>query len=330
MDRRLVLPLVGAACGAVGFGLAALLQGPPEPTPAPPPEAVATPPSDQVVPGDAPPPTRSAVWLVQRLPDGLRPLDPQSPEEQAALSLVYDWVYYRSAPQENDADEADADGAWRSRVVQRWTEQEDGTGRWVELALRPDLAWHDGQPVTAGDLCFTVIERAVRTALHGPRRCAVKDTHTARVQLAAIDGDPRAALAFPLLPAHLREQLAPADRPEEIHRQPVGSGPYRAQVGRRTLRLQWAGVPHHAPALASIDWMEAGDPEVAWRTMLAGGADAVFGLSLPFEAEVLAAGGAFTDGGPLGRIAWLDPDDALTPGPDAPLADLDGAEPPGG
>ena len=48
----------------------------------------------------------------------------------------------------------DADGAPRGELARSWETTPDGK-TWT-FHLRPDAHWHDGEPVTAADVVFTV------------------------------------------------------------------------------------------------------------------------------------------------------------------------------
>lgn len=47
-------------------------------------------------------------------------------------------------------------GAVRPWAAEEWEFEERGSGTVATVTLRPDLLWHDGEPLTAGDVVFTV------------------------------------------------------------------------------------------------------------------------------------------------------------------------------
>ncbi|MCB9779400.1 MAG: hypothetical protein H6742_12610 [Alphaproteobacteria bacterium] len=301
MDQRITLPaslLVGCTAGFfLGRGSAS------SPAPPAPPAPAAD--SDLVEAGASSSPDRQT-WIVPGdAPTALRPLAPASPAEAALLSLVYDWVYYR-----------DADGHWQSRVIEDWAREGDQ----VLLTLRDDLQWHDGQPVTALDLCTSLSARALHSPLPAPSRCFRRDDLHAEVDIPDLGADWRLALAAPLLPAHI--DGIDGATPIDAHRDPVGSGPYRARVGRRGLRFEAAPSAHHAPRLARIDVQGGGDPVVSVFTLTGGHADVLLGAPAAWQDRLDDAGAALSDGHALGRIAWADATDATSLSPDAAFADV--------
>lgn len=73
----------------------------------------------------------------------INPLYAETDAEQAASKLVYDSLF--SYDQTNNL---------RGDLATKWTMNEDGTI--YDIELRKNTKWHDGQPVTADDVIFTV------------------------------------------------------------------------------------------------------------------------------------------------------------------------------
>ena len=78
------------------------------------------------------------------LPSTLNPLYASSMSDHRSQELVFDRLYFHDAIN-NDL---------KSRVVQKFEMVDDGRG--VKLTLVPGIKWHDGKPLTAKDVCFTV------------------------------------------------------------------------------------------------------------------------------------------------------------------------------
>ncbi len=125
----------------------------------------------------------------------------------------------------------DAAGNPRPALASSWTTSDDGA-TWT-FRLRSDAVWHDGSPVTAGDVAFTVATLQ-DPAYHGPGAGS-----WAGVTVTAVDeGTVRFALdppiggfidlaTQPIAPAHLLADTAPGSMAGDPFGQaPVGSGPY--------------------------------------------------------------------------------------------------------
>jgi peptide/nickel transport system substrate-binding protein len=109
----------------------------------------------------------------------------------------------------------------------------DDAGKVWTFTIRDDAVWHDGQPVTAEDVVFTV------EALKSPDAAGAGAAAWADVTAEAVDnktvrltfgmpiGGVLAAATQPLLPAHLLADVPFADlATSDFARLPVGSGPF--------------------------------------------------------------------------------------------------------
>ena len=133
----------------------------------------------------------------------------------------------------------DPRGAVRSRrarqLPQRHRRGLVGDNALVTLTLAK-RKWHDGRPLVAADVCATITRvRAVDrptpyTAAANAQiaDCSAADPKgsTVRITLVKPMSEPRAALVFPLVPAH-RSDWAGAGPQSTI--QPIGLGPYAAE-----------------------------------------------------------------------------------------------------
>ncbi len=129
----------------------------------------------------------------------------------------------------------DSRGMPQGALAESWGISQDGTI--YNLALRQGVTWHDGQPLTAEDVVFTV-EQMRNAALPVP--ADVRDFWS-EVEVEAL-GDGRTVqfrlpepfapfldyLTFGVLPRHLWGNLKPEAIPDApLNLQPVGCGPYR-------------------------------------------------------------------------------------------------------
>ncbi len=170
-----------------------------------------------------------AVACTAALPESLDPF--VSPDLSAAdlrLLLYTPLVLFDSA------------GGIRPYLAREW-EWHDGQTRLV-FRLRTDVRWHDGRPVTAGDVAWTV--RAAGDSsytysswadMNAVRDVVARDSATVEVTF----DEPFVAglepfVQLPILPQHLVGQVRAAEFARApYHREPVGSGPFRF-AGRTT------------------------------------------------------------------------------------------------
>jgi peptide/nickel transport system substrate-binding protein len=129
----------------------------------------------------------------------------------------------------------------RPYLAESWTLDDDGRGATIQL--RPDMRWHDGEPVTAHDVAFTY-RRAMDPAtafpnsgwfaFYDPEAIEVIDDHTLRFGFEphAETLDPWASLS--IMPEHLLGDVAPeALREHPFGTEcPVGAGPYLFEAYR--------------------------------------------------------------------------------------------------
>lgn len=113
----------------------------------------------------------------------------------------------------------------------QWLDEE----KTLEVRLRNDARFHDGQPVTADDVTFTY--EAIRNpAWRSPLLSTFRDVHVVRVDERTVQFQlPKAdplflnELTVGILPAHLWSDIAPTNAHlADANLKPVGSGPYRA------------------------------------------------------------------------------------------------------
>ena len=136
-------------------------------------------------------------------------------------------------------------------IVERWEMDPDGTS--VTLYVRKDAAWHDGEPVTAGDIKWTYESHMnPRTKSRAVQRLAmikgadafaegtadsvegivIVDDHTVRFDMAFPTGQFIPAAGQNILPEHILGKIAPEDLDDHDFfvglsgNKPIGSGPW--------------------------------------------------------------------------------------------------------
>jgi peptide/nickel transport system substrate-binding protein len=110
----------------------------------------------------------------------------------------------------------------------------DESGRIWTFHLRPDERWQDGEPITAGDVAFT-IDVLSNPAYTGPGgeswrdvSAEIIDERTVALHLTTPLGGFLQAATQPIAPAHVLDGVAPdAIADDAFGQQPVASGPFR-------------------------------------------------------------------------------------------------------
>ncbi len=154
------------------------------------------------------------------------------------LNPLLDW----NNPADRDVDRLlfsglvrfDERGLPRADLAESWGVTPDGTV--YNFAIRPNAVWHDGQPVTADDILFT-IETMKGAGSFYPQD--VKDLWGTVSVTKLNDKNIKFTLTEPyvpfmdyltfgVLPKHLLESIPPEQIPNaEFNIKPVGSGPYK-------------------------------------------------------------------------------------------------------
>jgi peptide/nickel transport system substrate-binding protein len=144
----------------------------------------------------------------------------------------------------------------RPRLAESYEHSEDRLT--VTFRLRPGVRWHDGRPVTAEDVVFSVAQArdpAVENRTFAPLfRDVVSveavDEGTVRARYARATPDALEAWRLPIIPQHLAERGAEL-LTGAFARQPVGCGPFRFVRYRPGEEIvleanddYWDGRPH--------------------------------------------------------------------------------------
>jgi peptide/nickel transport system substrate-binding protein len=286
-NRRLFWASVAAAAAILallaGCDIAA---GPRADATAAPPTATAAPPTATPLPRGGNLPVRLAADVPE-----LRPWQPRTRGEEQLSGLLYSGLMrlddrLRPVPD----------------LAEGWEATPDG--RTITFTLRSGLSWHDGDPLDAADVLFTlermralpVTTSALLADLRYIGGATAPATNTVVLTLTSRFAPIFAALALPVLPSHLL-----ADR--DVGRlnfwdAPVGSGPFKLaerRPGESVVLERFEGFHRGAPLLDRVAFVVAPDPAVA-ADALASGQLLLAELPWGAERERIAATAGITVG----------------------------------
>lgn len=231
-------------------------------------DPLAFPPLPPMAPGEA-------VEVFDQLPNTLHPLYPQNEADVRSHRLVWQPLFHRSA----------ITSEVRSDLVA--SDRMEGSALVVDL--KPGQVFHDGHPISAEDVCFsvrTVLDPAHPTRLRFRERgdltgCEVRGPLTAAIQLRAPLPDARIRAAVPVLPAHAFDP----DPSSDVAVRPIGSGPYKAVRGRRSTQFTAVAPDAGMPDMVMRD---GGDPLVQVRSIVRGAVHGIVEVPPELRAEIAA------------------------------------------
>lgn len=155
--------------------------------------------------------------------DTLNPLYASTSPERSASRLIFSSLV-----------DYDLKSKVKSDLALTW--KPDADGKVYTVTLRTDAQWHDGEPVTADDVVFTVnlmknpLARS-QQYFDGTWRgisVAKVDAHTVTFTLPSPYAPFPHALTFGVLPEHVLKDISPARlRESSFNRAPIGSGPFK-------------------------------------------------------------------------------------------------------
>lgn len=216
------------------------------------------------------PPTSTPIPTATPLPQGgnltialeqgiplLQPWRPRSRNEEQVISLLYRGLMRLDEQLRPEPD-----------VAETWNASADG--RIVTFTLRSDVTWHDGQPLDAVDVHFTLdrmqalpfTTTALLADLQHIAAISTPDSHTVVLSLTERYSPLLAELTLPILPRHLLEN-------EEIGNVnfwdiPVGCGPFQfdqRERGASIVLSRYSGYYGGEPLLERVVFVGASDVE---------------------------------------------------------------------
>ena len=242
--------------------------------------------------------------LADREPDDLNPLTFDSNPAYQAVHLMFRALARRDSTLSNYAPD----------LAESWTLGPDST---LTLKLRTDARWHDGKPVTADDVVFT-IERQKDPATASPRQGDVAaiasatavDSSTVRLQLTR-GGlyTVNAILEVVPVPKHLLAGITPEKtRGSPFGRNPVGNGFYRFgrwDSGQNLVLEVNPAMPEGRAALDRVVMRFVPDMNAAITELLAGQGDLMVRIPPDQKARLEATPTVKLYTGPRVRPFWI-------------------------
>lgn len=183
----------------------------------------------------------------------------------------------------------DEKGEFEGRLARRWEHTPDYR-EWT-YHLRTDVRWHDGVPVTAHDIKFSIellIHPDVLYYPAGTMSITVLDDSTFTIRYAGSPGPHDWWTVY--YPKHLLEELDPKEFSDwEFWTQPVGNGPYRYVRHVRETMMEFDANPEYyrgKPKIERVVLKFVGD--AALTELLSGNVDAITDVD-PAQIPRLAA-----------------------------------------
>ena len=224
---------------------------------------------------------KSADWLRVVFRDGVPNIDPHHNSQRTGIIIghhIWDMLVHRDP----------ATFEIRPMLATAWKIVDDKT---IDFTLRSGVKFHDGSPLTADDVVYTLnyaanpdskvatpsnynwIERAERTGELSIR------LHMKRPTPAALEF---LALVGYIHPKAYREKAGPDDFPKA----PVGSGPYRVtkveagkQIELERFEDYWESSPKGRPAIKRITVRFVPDAATEMTELLSGRADWIWNIN---------------------------------------------------
>lgn len=244
------------------------------------------------------------VVLMEGEADELNPLTYSSTPAYQAVHLMFRALARRDTTL----------SGYQPDLAESWELRPDST---IVLHLRPDVRWHDGQPVTARDVVYTIeMQRDKRTASSRQADVAAVesvteiDSVTVEVKLSRTGPYTlNALLEVVPVPEHLLRDTPPERmKTAGFGRRPVGNGFYRMgrwEAGQSLILEVNPDVPEGRASLDRIIMRFVPDLNVAMTELLAGQGDLLPKVPPDQKERVESAAGAELFQGPRVRPVWI-------------------------
>jgi peptide/nickel transport system substrate-binding protein len=224
-------------------------------------------------------------YYEEALPTTMNPLYATSMVDHRSHELAFDRLYFRS-PITNEV---------TTRLVESATPLEDG--RKLRLTMKEGISWHDGQPMTSDDVCFTIaamrdpgttspVVKPFRESIAGcesdPR------ARTATITFTKVYHNPYDRIGFFVLPKHAFDSTAIS--PDlDFSMRPLGTGPMKGSKGTRGVRFTAVPNGHHNARIEVLNQQPGADAFAQVRTLIAAGVHGVVSVPPALRPEVAAS-----------------------------------------
>lgn len=211
---------------------------------------------------------------------------------------IGDQIYERLAYLEPGASPIES-SSYRQGLAQRWERIDSLTWR---FHVRPGARWHDGRPVTAGDVVFafdafsdSILDAPARSHLAGRARATADDSATVRIIFSEPSPEQLydATYHVRVFPRHIWDSI-PRQRwaADTVLAHLVGSGPYHIQDWQRgrflALVADSGRGADESPAVRRAVWRFAPDLDAALNLILSHEADLMEAVGAPDRVQRVA------------------------------------------
>jgi len=220
----------------------------------------------------------------ENLPGSLNPLYAESMVDFRAQELYFDRLYFNN-PLNNRL---------TSKISKRW---ELAGSQGVRLFLNEGLKWHNGEDLTAADICFTInaIKDPKTTSVRAKefrksfKGCTVEKKLVALIEFNSVYYYPIARLNFAVLPKSEFQSTSILPNTDFSSR-PIGSGPMSGAKGRQAASFKaHRSSSHHSPKIDKMSLNQAQDPRVQINTLRSGNMHGIISVAPPFRPELASS-----------------------------------------
>ena len=220
----------------------------------------------------------------ESLPESLNPLYAETMVDYRAQELYFDRIYYNNP----------IDNRWDSKIIKNF---EVATKESIYLNLHKDLKWHNGEDLTAHDICFTInaikdrktTSKRAKAFRESFKSCKVENDLRALIEFPTVYYKPIARLNFAVLPKSEFQSTAILPNTQFSSR-PVGSGPMSG--AKSQLKASFKAhkkSSHHNPKIDRMQMNQAQDPLVQINTIRSGNMHGIISVAPPFRPELASS-----------------------------------------